>query len=96
MSESGIGLHATGFPCAPWTRRGSRQGWDSPDYKPFKIGFKRIRHIQPALWLYEVPEGVRDHLCAASESGLDQIQAFVSDLLGKSYTIQTATCVDPT
>ena len=87
LPSSGIDLYVAGFPCTPWTRRGSRQGWDSPDIKPFKIGFKTIRRIQPALWLYEVPEGVRDHLCAASESGLDQIQAFVSDLLGKSYTI---------
>ena len=96
LPSSGIDLYAAGFPCTPWTRRGSRQGWDSPDIKPLKIGFKTIRYVQPALWLYEVPEGVRDHRCAASESGLDQIQAFVSDLLGNGYTIQTAKCVDPT
>ena len=96
LPESGIDLYVAGFPCTPWTRRGSRRGWGSPDIKPFKIGFKTIRHIQPALWLYEVPEGVRDHVGAAAESGLEQIQAFVSDLLGQSYTIQTATAVDPT
>ena len=94
LPSSGIDLYVA--QTTKWTRRGSRQGWDSPDIKPLKIGFKTIRYVQPALWLYEVPEGVRDHRCAASESGLDQIQAFVSDLLGNGYTIQTAKCVDPT
>ena len=96
LPEGGIDLYVAGFPCTPWTRRGLRRGWDSPDIKPFKIGFRTIQRIKPALWLYEVPEGVRDQVGKASESGLDQIQAFVSELLGESYVTQTATAVDPT
>ena len=90
-----IDLYVASFP-NPWTRRGTRLGWDHPDILPMKIGFKTIRKLQPAIWIYDVPEGVADQRAGSSESGLDQIQVFISQILGSDYFVNTARAIDAT
>ena len=91
-----IDLYVAGFPCTPWSRRGTRLGWDHPDVVPMKIGFKTIKKLQPAIWIYEVPEGVADQRAGSTESGLDQIQVYIANILGSDYFVNTARAIDPT
>ena len=91
-----IDVYVAGFPCTPWTRRGKRRGWDHPDVLPMKIGFKTIKVVQPAVWLYEVPEGVDDCRHGSQESGLDQIQKYVSKVMAGAYHVHVVRGVDPT
>ena len=91
-----IDVYVAGFRCTVWTRCGKRTGWSHPDVKPMKIGFRTIKTVQPALWLYEVPEGVDDCKRGSDESGLDEIQKYVSQLLAGAYHVQVARGIDPT
>ncbi len=97
LPREGIDIYIAGFPCNPWSRRGTRKGWDHPDIVPFKIGFRTIERVRPALWIYEVPEGVNDHVGGAAETGLQQILSHIRHQLGNTdYTVHVSRDVDPT
>ena len=65
----GIDLYVGTYQCSPWSRRGTRAGWDHPSVDTFRIGVETIAYIQPAVWIIELGElpddGATDEVIAA-------------------------------
>ena len=56
LPKRGIDLYVGTYPCSPWSRRGTRAGWDHPSVDTFRIGVETIAYIQPAVWIIELGE----------------------------------------
>ena len=73
LPKGGIDLDVGTYPCSPWSRRGTRAGWDHPSVDAFRIGVETIAYTQPAVWineLGELPENAAiDEVTAAIETG---------------------------
>ena len=47
LPKQGIDVYIAGYPCSPWSRKGTRTDFDHPDIKPFLIGMKMVNYIKP-------------------------------------------------
>ena len=56
LPKSGIDIYVETYPSSPWSRRGTRAGWDHPSVDTFRIGVETIAYIQPAVWIIELGE----------------------------------------
>ena len=56
LPKRGIDLYVGTYPCSPWSRRGTRAGWDHPSVDAFRIGVETTAYIQPAVWIIELGE----------------------------------------
>ena len=84
LPKSGIDLYVGTYPCSPWSRRGTRAGWDHPSVDAFRIGVETIAYTQPAVWIIELgelPENAAiDEVIAAIKTGCCRA--------GREWTIQ--------
>ena len=85
IPRSGIDLYVGTYPCAPWSRRGKRTGFDHPGTTPFHIGVGTIAVMRPALWIIELGE-------LPDQTAMDQITSIIAGKLNVqgtvSYTMQ--------
>ena len=49
------------YPCSPWSRRGTRTGFEHPDAQAAIIGFKSIGFMKPAVFVIELGEMPSQH-----------------------------------
>ena len=45
LPKRGIDLYVGTYPCSPWSRRGTRAGWDHPSVDTVRIGVETIAYI---------------------------------------------------
>ena len=91
LPRAGVDVYVGTYPCSPWSRRGSRTGWDHPSVEPMRIGIQTLSYIQPAVWVIELGE-------LPENAALDEILSGIQHKLGsegRHYTIQTVRSLGP-
>jgi C-5 cytosine-specific DNA methylase len=92
-----IDVHVMGFPCTPWSQRGSGRGFEDPNSKPFFIGMSTVKVLKPKVFVWECVEGVA--LRSTSDgnvSDLEMLQQHLSEQLSKDYTLLILRNLSPT
>ena len=87
---SPIDVHVMGFPCTPWSGRGSGKGFADPNAKPFFVGLSTVKVVKPKVFVWECVEGVATRSTSQSSDGssdLDVLQGHLREQLGDSYTL---------
>lgn len=85
-----IDVHVMGFPCTPWSGRGSGKGFADPNAKPFFVGLSTVKVVKPKVFVWECVEGVATRSTSQSSDGssdLDVLQGHLREQLGDSYTL---------
>ena len=91
LPKHGVDLYVGTYPCAPWSRRGRRTGWDHPDAEVSIIGFMTIAFVGPAICVLELGE-------VPSHEDLEEIVTKVQELVQAGpakYTIQVVRNLTP-
>ena len=89
IPKAGVDVYVGTYPCSPWSRRGSRTGWDHPSVQPMRIGLQTIGYIQPAIWIVELGE-------LPETQSLDEILTCIRHALDRSvYLIQVVRSLGP-
>ena len=77
-----------GFPCTPWSKRGSGLGFADPNAKPFFIGLSTVKVVKPKLFVWECVEGVAQRVTSeTSYSDLEVLQGHLQEHVGDLYTL---------
>ena len=91
IPKHGVDVYVGTYPCSPWSRRGSRTGWDHPSVEAFRIGLNTLSYIQPAVWIIELGE-------LPENAALDEIMSGIQEVLiqdRREYTIQIVRSLAP-
>ncbi len=56
LPKGTMDLYVGTYPCSPWSRRGTRTGFDHPMADAFHIGVQTINYMQPAVFIIELGE----------------------------------------
>ena len=91
IPKAGVDLYVGTYPCSPWSRRGSRTGWDHPSVEPMRIGLQTMSYMQPAVWVIELGE-------LPENAALDEILSGIQQKLetdGRRYIIQIVRSLGP-
>ena len=91
IPKAGVDVYVGTYPCSPWSRRGSRTGWDHPSVQPMRIGLQTISYTQPAVWIVELGE-------LPETASLDEILSGIRMVLeadGRQYIVQVVRSLGP-
>ena len=75
--KTGIDIYVGSYPCTPWTRRGTRTGFQHHDAQCFVVGIGTVFTLKPCVWAFETTEGVDDHRPHEEETNLAKIQEYI-------------------
>jgi len=95
LPTEGIDIYVAGYPCSPWSRRGTRTGFQHKDIKPFQIGIPTINIIRPVIWLWETAEGVADQRASQDCTDLDRAKAYIAKHISTPYASVEVKCMSP-
>jgi len=77
VPRGAIDVYVLGFPCTPWSRRGTGGGFTDPNSRPLEVGLKTIKELQPKLFVLECVL-VLSFLAAANQSAFTIISRHAS------------------
>ncbi len=95
LPESGIDIYVAGYPCTPWSRKGTRARWNHPATAPLHIGLRTVAVLRPCVWILETSRAVDDSR-AGADSALDDLKKMTAEIITTPYEQLVLRHVSPT